>query len=287
MSPSVKAFFDEATFTVTYVVADPSSSACAIIDSVLDFDERSGRTSTASADAVIEFVRSNDLTVDWIVETHEHADHITAAPYIKETLGGTIAISDGVVEVQKVFGRLFNAEPGFATDGSQFDHLLKDGETFTIGALQGTALHSPGHTPACVCYHIGDAAFVGDTLFMPDSGTARTDFPGGSAARLYASLNRILSLAPETKLFICHDYGAGGKRSFAWETTVAEQKAENIHVKDGTGKADYIHMREARDATLAMPRLILPSVQVNMRAGHFPPPDDNGTRYLKLPVDVL
>ena len=287
MNPGIEPFFDDATNSVTYVVSDPDSGRCAIIDSVLDYDPNAARTATASADRVIAHVKKAGLTVEWILETHVHADHITAAPYIKDQLGGRIAIGGGVTEVQKVFGGLFGAEPGFATDGSQFDHLLKDGERISIGSLTGEALHTPGHTPACMCYRIGDAVFVGDTLFMPDTGTARTDFPGGSAATLYASLTRILALPPETRLFMCHDYGAGETRPYAWQTSVAEERARNIHIKDGTSEADFIRMREERDATLRVPRLILPSVQVNMRAGRLPPPDENGTRFLKIPLNAF
>ena len=286
MNPDVTAFFDPATYTVSYIVADPATHAAAIVDSVLDFDPNSGRTSKVSADRLIEAVRARGLTVEWILETHVHADHLSAAPYLKETLGGRIGIGEHVRQVQKVFGKLFNAEPAFASDGSQFDHLFTDGERFRIGALEAEVLHTPGHTPADLTYVIGDAAFIGDTLFMPDYGTARTDFPGGDARRLYRSIRRILDLPPATRLFTGHDYAPGG-RGYAWESTVAEQRARNVHVHDGVGEDDFVALRTARDATLDMPRLILPSVQVNMRAGHLPPPEDNGVRYLKLPLDRL
>jgi len=287
MNPNVEAFFDEATFTVSYVVAEPAGSHCAIVDSVLDYDPKSGRTDTASADAVIAHVRARNLTVDWILETHAHADHLTAAPYLKEKLGGKIAIGAHITDVQGIFGKVFNAEAAFRTDGSQFDHLFADGDTFRIGALEARVMHTPGHTPACLTYVIGDAAFVGDTLFMPDFGTARTDFPGGDAATLYRSIHKVLALPAQTRLFMCHDYKAPGRDDFAWETTVARERAENVHVHEGVSEADFIRMRTERDATLAMPVLILPAVQVNMRAGHMPPPEDNGLTYLKIPVNAL
>ena len=287
MNPIVQAFFDEATFTVSYVVSEPDGPHCAIVDSVLDYDPKSGRTSTRSADAVIDHVRKRNLTVDWILETHAHADHLTAAPYLKEKLGGSIAIGAHIADVQGIFGKVFNAEAAFRTDGSQFDHLFADGDGFSIGKLEGRVMHTPGHTPACITYVIGDAAFVGDTLFMPDFGTARADFPGGDAATLYRSIRKVLSLPAATRLFMCHDYKAPGRDVFAWETTVAREKAENIHVRDGVSEAEFVKMRTARDATLDMPVLILPSVQVNMRAGHMPPPDDNGITYLKIPVNAL
>ncbi len=286
MNPDITAFFDPATYTVSYIVADPTTHAAAIVDSVLDFDPNSGRTSKASADRLIEAVRARGLTIEWILETHVHADHLSAAPYLKETLGGRIGIGEHVRQVQKVFGKLFNAEPGFAPDGRQFDHLFTDGERFRIGALEAEVLHTPGHTPADLTYVIGDAAFIGDTLFMPDYGTARTDFPGGDARRLFHSIRRILDLPPATRLFTGHDYAPGG-RGYAWESTVAEQRARNVHVHDGVGEDEFVAMRNTRDAGLDMPRLILPSVQVNMRAGHLPPPEDNGVRYLKLPLDRL
>jgi glyoxylase-like metal-dependent hydrolase (beta-lactamase superfamily II) len=287
VAPRVKAFFDEATFTVSYVVRDPTSSHCAIIDSVLDYDPASGRTEHRSADAIVEHVTGERLAVDWILETHVHADHLSAAPYLKSRLGGKTGIGADIVTVQKVFAKMFNAGSGFATDGSQFDALFADGDTFAIGALTGTVLHTPGHTPACSTYVIGDAGFVGDTLFMPDYGTARCDFPGGDAAQLYRSIRRILSLPPGTRLFMCHDYKAPGRDEYAWETTVGAQRSGNIHVHDGIDEHAFVRMRTARDAELDMPRLIVPSIQVNMRAGELPPPEDNGIRYLKVPLDVL
>ncbi|MGI9293671.1 MAG: MBL fold metallo-hydrolase [Pseudomonadales bacterium] len=287
MKPEVKAFFDEPTNTVSYVVSDPTSAVCAVIDSVWDYDHAAGRTSTESADAIITYICANDLQLDWILETHVHADHLSAAPYIKQQLGGQIAIGAEVKTVQNVFGTLFNAEPAFTRDGSQFDHLLDDNETFALGGLQVRALHTPGHTPACMTYIIGDCAFVGDTLFMPDYGTARADFPGGDAATLYRSIQLIFTLPDNTRLFMCHDYKAPGRDEYRWETTVAEQKANNVHVHDGTSEAEFAIFRKKRDATLGMPHLILPSVQVNMRAGHLPPAEVNGTRYLKIPLDVI
>ena len=268
-------------------MSDPASRRCAIVDSVLDFDPASGRTRTTAADRVIEHVRSHGLDVEWVLETHVHADHVTAAPYVKEKLGGRTAIGAHVAEVQAYFGRVFNAGPDFAADGSQFDHLIRDGETFRIGGIDARAIHTPGHTPACMVYLIGDALFTGDTLFMPDSGTARCDFPGGSARQLYRSIQKVLALPPETRVFVNHDYGADGKRPFAWETTIAAQRAGNIHVRNGISEDEYVAMREKRDATLSMPRLILPSIQVNMRAGQMPPAEDNGVRYLKIPLDLL
>ena len=285
--PDVQAFFDQPTNNATYVVSDPASGRCAIVDSVLDFDPASGRTRTTAADRVIEHVRSHGLDVEWVLETHVHADHVTAAPYVKEKLGGRTAIGAHVAEVQAYFGRVFNAGPDFAADGSQFDHLIRDGETFRIGGIDARAIHTPGHTPACMVYLIGDALFTGDTLFMPDSGTARCDFPGGSARQLYRSIQKVLALPPETRVFVNHDYGADGKRPFAWETTIAAQRAGNIHVRNGISEDEYVAMREKRDATLSMPRLILPSIQVNMRAGQMPPAEDNGVRYLKIPLDLL
>ena len=287
MKPDVKAFFDEATFTVSYVVADPATKSCAVVDSVLDYDPASGRTARHSADAIIKYVQDNGLTLQWILETHVHADHLSAAPYIKSQLGGQIAIGNHITDVQTIFGEVFNAEQDFKRDGSQFDTLLKDGDAFAIGELKARAMHTPGHTPACMTYVIGDAAFVGDTLFMPDFGTARTDFPGGNARTLYQSIHKIFELPPETRLFMCHDYKAPGRDTYAWETSVAEERAKNIHVHDGSSEDDFVKMREERDATLGMPTLILPSVQVNMRAGQMPPAESNGTRYLKIPVDAL
>ncbi len=285
MKPDVHAFFDRDTFCVTYVVRDPVGTTCAVIDPVLDFDPASGHTGTHAADSVIGFVREQGLEAAWILETHIHADHLSGAPYVKDALGGKVGIGAHVAEVQRHFAAVFGAEPGFRSDGSQFDRLFGDGDRFVIGGLEGRVLHTPGHTPACLTYVIGDAAFVGDTLFMPDSGTARCDFPGGSARTLYRSIHRVLDLPPETRIFVCHDYGNGGKRDYAWETTVAEERASNIHVKDGTSEDAYVAMREARDATLTLPRLILPSIQVNMRAGHLPPADESGAVYLKIPIN--
>jgi glyoxylase-like metal-dependent hydrolase (beta-lactamase superfamily II) len=285
--PEVTAFFDEDTFTVSYVVADPAGRTCAIVDSVLDFDPASGRTSRKSADAIIAFIRKKELKVDWILETHVHADHLSAAPYLRKELGGRVGIGFNVTVVQNTFGKVFNVEPEFRRDGSQFDHLFQDGETFRIGGLEAKAIYTPGHTPACMTYVIGDAAFVGDTMFMPDYGTARCDFPGGDARQLYRSIRKIFTLPPETRLFMCHDYKAPGRDQYRWETTVAEERAKNVHVRDGISEDEFVAMRKSRDATLGMPRLILPSVQVNMRAGEMPPPEPNGARYLKLPVDAL
>lgn len=285
--PEVTAFFDEDTFTVSYVVADPASRVCAIVDSVLDFDPASGRTSRKSADRIIAFIRKRELKLDWILETHVHADHLSAAPYLRKELGGRVGIGFNVTVVQNTFGEVFNAEPEFRRDGSQFDHLFGDGETFRIGGIEAKAIYTPGHTPACMTYVIGDAAFVGDTMFMPDFGTARCDFPGGDARQLYRSIRKILALPPETRLFMCHDYKAPGRDEYRWETTVAEERAKNVHVHDGISEDEFVAMRKSRDATLDMPRLILPSVQVNMRAGDMPPPEANGARYLKLPIDAL
>ena len=285
--PSVRAFFDEATFTVSYVVRDPASSACAIIDSVLDYDPASGRTSHGSADAVIAYVRAEGLDVLWQLETHAHADHLSAAPYLQSALGGRLAIGENIVRVQDTFGKLFNTGHDFARDGRQFDHLFRDGERFSIGGLEAIALHVPGHTPACMAYVVGDAVFVGDTLFMPDYGTARCDFPGGDAATLYHSIQRLLELPDETRVFLCHDYKAPERKAFAWETTIGAQRRENVHVHSGVSEADFVMLREARDRTLEMPRLILPSVQVNMRGGHLPEPEDNGVRYLKIPLNAV
>lgn len=284
--PQVKEFFDKATWTLSYVVADPRSGHAAIIDPVLDFDPKSGRTATRSADALIGYVRDRGLTVDWILETHAHADHLTAAPYLKDQLGGRIAIGEHITTVQGTFQKVFNAEPGFATDGRQFDQLFRDGETFAIGGLLARVIHTPGHTPACVSYVIGDAVFVGDTLFMPDYGTARCDFPGGDARTLYRSIRKLLALPPETRLFMCHDYQPGG-RTLRWETSVAEERTHNIHVHDGIDEDAFVALRTTRDKTLDMPVLLLPSVQVNMRAGHFPPAEANGVSYLKLPLNAL
>ncbi len=287
LRPEIAAFFDPATFTVTYVAHDPATKEAAIIDSVLDYDPNSGRTSTASADAVIDYITSHNLKVAWLLETHAHADHFSAAPYLQERLGGKIAIGTDITRVQDVFGKLFNAGTEFERDGSQFDALFSDGDTFTIGTLPVTVMHVPGHTPACIAYVAGEAAFVGDTMFMPDYGTARADFPGGDARTLFRSLRRILSLPAETRLFMCHDYLPKGRTEYVWETTVAAEREGNIHAHDGITEDEFVAMREARDATLDMPRLILPSVQVNMRAGHLPPPDENGITYLKIPVNAV
>ena len=285
--PLVHGFFDEGTNTITYVVRDPAGSDCAIIDSVLDFDYASGRTDTRSADAVIAWVGAQGLSVAWILETHAHADHLSAAPYVQQRLGGKIGIGDKITVVQNTFGKIFNEGTEFQRDGSQFDQLFREGDAFAIGALQGRVLHTPGHTPACLTYVIGDAAFVGDTLFMPDFGTARCDFPGGSAEMLYASIQKILALPEATRIFVGHDYKAPGREEFAWETTVAEEKARNVHIGAGRPAPEFVAMREARDKTLAMPRLIIPSLQINMRAGQMPPADDNGQTYLKVPVNGL
>jgi glyoxylase-like metal-dependent hydrolase (beta-lactamase superfamily II) len=286
LNPFVHGIFDPATWTVTYVVHGGPGTACAIIDSVLDYDPKSGRTRTASADKVIDYVQQHHLQVAWILETHAHADHITAAPYLKQKLGGRVAVGAQITQVQKVFKSVFNLEPGFRQDGSQFDALLQDEETFAIGDLRAKVLAVPGHTPACVAYQVGDAVFVGDTLFMPDVGTARCDFPGGDAKTLYASVRKLLALPPQTRLFMCHDYPPNG-RPVAFETTVAEQRARNIHVHDGISEAQFVEMRTKRDATLEMPVLILPAVQINIRAGAMPPKEDNGTAYVKIPINAL
>ncbi len=286
IQPQVHGIFDPATWTVTYVVYEKEGSACAIIDSVLDYDPKSGRTRTDSADKVIAFVRDKKLTVDWILETHAHADHLTAAPYLKQHLGGKTAIGDHINTVQQVFKSIFNLEPEFSTDGSQFDHLLKAGEHFSIGALSASTMYVPGHTPACVAYHVGDAVFVGDTMFMPDVGTARCDFPGGDAKTLYASVKKILSLPEDTRLFMCHDYPPTD-RPVAFESTVGEQRRKNIHVHDGISEAAFVDMRTKRDATLEMPVLILPAVQINIRAGDMPPQESNGVAYVKIPLNAL
>ncbi len=287
MKPRVQPLFDETTNNATYVVSDPESAACVVIDPVLDFDSRSGRTGTEAADAVISWISEQGLNAEWVFETHVHADHLTAAAHFVDRLGCRVAIGAGVTEVQNFFAGVFNGGSDFATDGSQFDRLFADGDEFAVGNLTVKVIATPGHTPACVAYHIGDALFTGDTLFMPDSGTARCDFPGGDAGRLYRSIQLLLALPDETRVFVNHDYGADGKRPFAWQTTVAEQRAHNIHVAEGIGEAEYVEMRTARDATLAIPHLILPSIQVNMRAGRFPASEDNGVSYLKLPLNAL
>jgi len=283
--PVIQSFFDPATYTVTYVVHDPATKSAAIIDSVFDFDPASGRTSFDSADEVIAYVKEQDLKVEWLLETHAHADHLSAAPYLQEKLGGKIAIGEHIVTVQNVFGKLFNAGTEFQRDGSDFDHLFADGDSFKIGNIDVTVMHVPGHTPACIAYVVGDAVFVGDTMFMPDYGTARADFPGGDARKLYRSMRRILSLPETTRLFMCHDYLPEGRTEYVWETTVAEERKHNIHAHDGVTEDEFVKMRTERDKTLDMPRLILPSVQVNMRAGHLPPAEDNGVRYLKVPLN--
>jgi glyoxylase-like metal-dependent hydrolase (beta-lactamase superfamily II) len=286
MTQTVESFFDPATWTVSHVVYGQEGAACAIVDCVLDYDPKSGRTRTTSADKLIAFVQQKKLQVEWILETHAHADHLSAAHYLREQLGGKIAIGAAITDVQNVFKGVFHLEPEFRPDGHQFDHLFNDGERFPIGELQAQAMSVPGHTPACMAYRIGDAVFVGDTLFMPDVGTARCDFPGGNAHTLYQSIRRLLSLPPETRLYMCHDYPPNG-RPVAWETTVAEQRAGNIHVHDGVSEDEFVKMRSARDATLDMPVLILPSVQINIRAGEMPPREANGVAYLKIPLDVL
>ena len=286
-APVVQAFFDEPTFTASYVVYDPHTRRAAIVDSVLDFDQPSGRTSTASADEIIAFVQEKGLTVDWLLETHAHADHLSAAPYLQEKLGGRLAIGAEILTVQQTFGKVFNEGTEFARDGSQFDRLLNDGDVIAIGSIPLIALHVPGHTPADMAYVIGDAAFVGDTMFMPDYGTARADFPGGDARELFRSIRRLMLLPDQTRVFLCHDYKAPDRDEFVWETTIGAERAGNVHVHDGIGEDAFVAMRNARDATLDMPRLILPSIQVNMRGGRLPEPEDNGTRYLKLPVDTL
>jgi glyoxylase-like metal-dependent hydrolase (beta-lactamase superfamily II) len=284
---AVEAFFDEPTNTASYVIHDPATGRAAVVDSVLDFDAASGRTSTASADAIIAFVKAHGLTVDWLLESHAHADHLSAAPYIQQELGGKLAIGREIITVQNVFGKIFNFGSEFARDGSEFDRLFEDGDTFAVGSIPAMVLHVPGHTPADMAYVIGDVVFTGDTLFMPDFGTARADFPGGDAHQLYRSIRRLLSLPDETRLFLCHDYKAPGRDTYAWETTVGAERAGNIHARDGVDEDAFVDMRTKRDATLAMPKLILPSVQVNMRAGNLPEPEENGRRYLKLPLDTL
>jgi glyoxylase-like metal-dependent hydrolase (beta-lactamase superfamily II) len=287
MQPIVTAFFDEPTFTYSYVVQDPQSSSCAIVDSVLDFDYAAGKTDTRSAQAILDFIAEKGLNVEWILETHVHADHLSAAPFLQEKTGAKLGIGTHITTVQDTFGKAFNAGTEFARDGSQFDALFNDGDSIRIGTLEGKAIHTPGHTPACMTYVFGDAAFVGDTLFMPDYGTARCDFPGGDAHILYRSIQKVFALPDDTRLFMCHDYKAPGREEYAYETTVAEERRHNIHVHEGISEADFVRMRNERDATLDMPRLILPSVQVNMRAGKMPPAEDNGQVYLKVPVDLF
>ena len=287
LKPEVHSFFDENTNAACYIVKDPSSSACAVIDSILDFDLASGRTSTAHADMLIDVITSNQWTLEWVIETHVHADHLSAAPYLTKKLGGKIAIGANIESVQKVFGKIFNAGTEFQMDGSQFDRLFEDGDKFEIGNLDVSVMHTPGHTPACVTYVFSDAAFIGDTLFMPDFGTARADFPGGSAKDLYDSIQKILSLSSDTRLFLCHDYKAPGRDEFCWETTVAKQKELNIHVGGGKSESEFVEFRTTRDAQLSMPKLIIPSIQVNMRAGKLPPAEDDGQHYLKVPINRL
>lgn len=284
--PDVKAFFDDATFTVSYVVSDPQTNRAVIIDPVLDYEANSGRTTTASADELIAYTKESELQVDWVLETHVHADHLSGAPHIHGELGGTTAIGAKVTAVQDVFKGIFNIEE-LSVDGSQFDHLFSDGDTFKVGNIDARVMATPGHTPACVTYIIGDSAFVGDTLFMPDFGTARTDFPGGSAEQLYASIQKILALPDDTRLFMCHDYKAPGRDVFAWETSVEEQRENNVHINKDVSEADFVSMREGRDSQLGMPKLLLPSIQVNIRAGEMPTAEDNGIRYLKIPLDTV
>ena len=287
MGPDITAFFDEATNTISYIVCDPNGSACAVIDSVLDFDFASGRTDTRSADKLINFVKENKLDVQWLLESHVHADHLSAAPYIQMEVGGKIGIGSHITDVQETFGKIFNEGTEFQRDGSQFDKLFVEGDTFHIGQLRGDVLHTPGHTPACMTYVIGDAAFVGDTLFMPDFGTARCDFPGGSSENLFSSIQKILSLPDATRIFVGHDYKAPGREHYAWETTVGEQKKKNIHIKSGKSKEDFVKLRDKRDAKLAMPKLIVPSLQINMRAGNMPEPDEQGDVFLKVPINKM
>ena len=287
MSAKIKAFFHEATNTVCYVVSDPATKHAAIVDSCLDFDMAAARTQTTHADQVLAYIAANDLTVDWILETHVHADHLSAAPYLRDQIGGKVAIGAQITEVQHTFGDIYNAETGFKRDGSQFDHLFEDGETFMIGGLEAEYLSTPGHTPACGSYRIEDNIFVGDTLFMPDFGTARCDFPGGDARTLYRSIRRILDHHPQTTLWICHDYKAPGRDEFAWRTTIGAQRDANPHVHDGVSEEEFVQMREAKDAKLGPPKLLIPSIQVNMRAGDMPPAEDNGEVYLKVPVNVI
>ncbi|WP_293944809.1 MBL fold metallo-hydrolase [Sphingomonas sp.] len=286
-APQVTAFFDEPTFTISYVVSDPLTRQAAVIDSVWNFDHASGRTSFASADAIIAHVEAERLTVAWILETHAHADHLSAAPYLQEKLGGKLAIGRNITTVQNVFGKVFNEGTEFARDGSQFDRLLDDGDTLMIGGIPLIALHVPGHTPADMAYVVGDALFTGDTLFMPDYGSARCDFPGGNAHHLYRSVRRLMQLPDATRVFLCHDYKAPGRDDYAWETTILAERTANVHIHEGVSEDQFVAMRTTRDATLSMPKLILPALQVNIRAGHLPPPEENGVRYLKLPLDLL
>ena len=285
--PTVKAFFDNDTNTVSYVVTDPQTRRCAIVDSVLDYDPKAGRTRHDSASQIVAYVKQEALTVDWLLETHVHADHLSAAPWIQEQVGGKLAIGEHIRTVQETFGKVFNAGTEFARDGRQFDHLFADGDTYQVGNIEARAIHTPGHTPACMSHVIGDAVFVGDTLFMPDYGTARCDFPGGDARTLYQSVQKLLALPDDTRMFLCHDYLPESRSEYQWETTVGDQRRHNIHVHEGVSEEEFVSMREKRDATLDMPRLILPSVQINMRAGHLPPEEDNGVSYLKIPLNAL
>ena len=287
IAPKVAAFFDPETNTISYVVKDPGSASCAVIDSVMDIDYAAGRISYKSADVIIEYIQLNRLKVEWLIETHAHADHLSAAPYIQQRLGGKLGIGEHIVTVQETFGKVFNEGTEFRRDGSQFDRLFKDGDTYEIGGMTAFVMHTPGHTPACTTHVIGDAAFVGDTLFMPDGGTARADFPGGDAHVLFRSIRKVLETLPaQTRLFMCHDYAPNG-REIRWETTVGEERKHNIHVRDGVSEDEFVALRESRDKTLSMPRLIVPSLQVNIRAGHLPEPDARGKVFLKVPVNVL
>lgn len=284
-TPTIRAFFDEPTNTVSYLVSDPETKRAAVVDPVLDYDHASGKAATRSADVILEAAAEDGLTIDWVLETHAHADHLSGAPYIKLKTGAKVGIGEHIRDVQKIFRPVFNATD-LSGDGSEFDRLFADGERFALGSLEVEVMHVPGHTPADIAYQIGDAVFVGDTLFMPDFGTARADFPGGDARKLYRSIQRLLALPPETRLFMCHDYKAPGRDDYAWETTVAEQRLHNTHIKEGVSEEEFVSMREARDATLAAPQLLMPSIQVNMRAGQLPPPDANGVQYLKIPVKL-
>ena len=286
LHPEVTAFFDIPTNTASYVVRDPASKACAVIDSVMDMDYAAGRISYESADEIIAFIRAQGLTLEWLIETHVHADHLSAAPYIQSKLGGKIGIGENIRVVQETFGKVFNEGTEFQRDGSQFDRLFADGDTYQIGSMQAFAMHTPGHTPACMTHVIGDAAFVGDTLFMPDGGSARADFPGGDARTLYRSIKRVLQLPDAMRVFLCHDYGPNG-RDIRWETTIGEERAHNIHVANGVSEDEFVALREARDKTLAMPKLIIPSLQINMKAGQLPTPDESGKRFLKVPLNGL
>ena len=286
VEPDVKGFFDSASNTVSYIVKDPDSSACAIYDTVLDFDYAAGRMSFESADEIVNHVQQHNLDVEWLIETHVHADHLSAAPYLQQKLGGKVGIGEGIRDVQDVFGKVFNEGTEFERDGSQFDHLFTDNDSYMIGGMKAFTLHTPGHTPACMTHVVGNAAFVGDTLFMPDGGTARADFPGGDARVLYQSVQRLLSLPDEMRLFICHDYGPNG-RDIRWETTVGDEKRHNIHLGEDMSEDAFVKLREERDRTLAMPKLIIPALQVNMRAGQFPEADEDGNQYLKVPVNQL